>query len=70
MDDIKEELRKIDNLIAENITLLKVTSGYCQGRAEKDATAAEILAILRIALENNIQMQNLIDKLYIAKYVQ
>lgn len=51
MDDIKEELRKIDNLIAENITLLKVTSGYCQGRAEKDATAAEILAILRIALE-------------------
>lgn len=28
------------------------------------------LAILRIALENNIQMQNLIDKLYIAKYIQ
>ncbi len=67
MNNNKEELCKIDSLIAESVTLLKVASEYCQGRAEKDTTAAEILAVLKIALEKNTQIQNLTDKLYVVK---
>lgn len=64
MDNYTKELYNLEILITESVALLKIVYGYCQGQAETENNAAEMLPILRMVLEKNIQIQNITDKLY------